>query len=139
MDFSVFDKSEIEAYAAEAKKAWGETAAFHEYEQKAQKQTDAEKAHFAEDLMKLFTEMGKIKELSPSSDEAQNAIGQLRQFITEHYYTCTPPILRGLGQMYVCDERMKANIDAAGGSGTAAFVFEAIKLYCENAENKSES
>lgn len=33
------------------------------------------------------------------------------------------------GGMYVCDERMKRNIDKAGGDGTAAFVSEAIAAY----------
>ena len=34
--------------------------------------------------------------------------------------------------MYVGDGRFKANIDAAGGEGTAEFVSEAIKIYCDN-------
>ena len=35
-----------------------------------------------------------------------------------------------LGSMYVMDERFKNNIDKYG-SGTAEFVNEAIKVYCE--------
>lgn len=37
-----------------------------------------------------------------------------------------PEFLRGLGEMYVSDERMKRNIDQAGGEGTAEFVSQAI-------------
>ena len=43
---------------------------------------------------------------------------------------CTNEILAGLGQMYVCDERFKNNIDK-NGEGTAEFVTEAIKIYCK--------
>lgn len=39
----------------------------------------------------------------------------------------------GLGQMYAADERFSANIDAAGGSGTAEFVKTAIETYCKKA------
>ena len=73
-----------------------------------------------------------LRDKSPADPEAQSAVGELRRFITENYYTCTPEILRGLGEMYVGDGRFKANIDAAGGEGTAEFVSEAIKIYCDN-------
>jgi hypothetical protein len=36
----------------------------------------------------------------------------------------------GLGQMYVADERFKNNIDKHA-SGTAAFICEAIEVYCK--------
>ncbi len=60
----------------------------------------------------------------------QTAIRKLQQFITDHFYTCTPEILAGLGEMYVADERFRENIDKAGGEGTAAFVSKAIAVYC---------
>ena len=34
----------------------------------------------------------------------------------------------------VADERFKANIDNAGGEGTAAFVQKAIAVYCKRAD-----
>nr|MCR4718760.1 TipAS antibiotic-recognition domain-containing protein [Bacillota bacterium] len=49
--------------------------------------------------------------------------------ITENYYICTNEILSGLGQMYVADERFRNNIDK-NADGTAAFICEAIKVYC---------
>ena len=42
------------------------------------------------------------------------------------------PILAGLGQMYVADERFKKNIDKYG-EGTAEFAAEAIAVYCRKA------
>lgn len=38
----------------------------------------------------------------------------------------TDEILKGLGEMYVSDERFKNNIDKAGGIGTAEFTAKAI-------------
>lgn len=37
--------------------------------------------------------------------------------------------LAGLGEMYVCDERFKKNIDKHG-VGTAEFISRAVKIYC---------
>lgn len=82
------------------------------------------------DLMRYFAKLGGLKHLAPTSPEAQAAIYDLQQFITDHFYTCTPEILTGLGEMYVADERFRKNVDMAGGEGTAAFVAQAIAAYC---------
>ena len=60
----------------------------------------------------------------------QEQVRVLQDFITEHYYRCTDEILSGLGKMYVGGGEFTANIDAAGGEGTAAFVNRAIEIYC---------
>lgn len=122
MSFSAFDKTEINNYADEAKQKWGHTAAYKEYEQKY-----SDSLNKTDELMQIFTEIGTIKHLSPNSQEAQNLINKLQNFITENYYTCTNEILKGLGQLYISDERFKNNIDKAGGIGTAEFTAKAIK------------
>ena len=65
-----------------------------------------------------------------SAPEAQALVQELRDYITEHFYTCTPEILSGLGKMYAADGEFKENIDHAGGSGTAEFASKAIEFYC---------
>lgn len=80
--------------------------------------------------MRHFAKLGELKHLIPTAPEAQAAIRDLQQFITDHFYTCTPEILAGLGQMYVADDRFRKNIDMAGGEGTADFVAQAIAAYC---------
>lgn len=126
MDFSAFDKSEFERYAAEAKQKWGGTAQYAEYDKKPQ----GEKLAAADALMAKFAEIGALRALSPDSVEAQSAVRELQSFITEHFYTCTDEVLAGLGLMYTADERFKSNIDSAGGSGTAEFIGKAIEIYC---------
>lgn len=130
MDFSAFDKTEIEQYKAEVKERWGKTDAYKEYEQKTAGQSEKVQTEAAEKLMQVFAEFGKIKHLAPESDAAQALVKELRQCITENYYDCTKPILESLGQMYVGDERFKTNIDARGGVGTAEFASKAIEIYC---------
>lgn len=130
MDFSAFDKTELDAYAAEAKKKWGGTDAYRECQQKTAGQTKAAQKADAEALMAVFTRFGAIRGTDPGGPQAQALAAELQRFITEHYYTCTPQILGSLGQMYTADERMKQNIDAAGGSGTAEFVQQVLEIYC---------
>ena len=130
MDFSAFDRSKEEAYAAEAKARWGETGAYKAYEKKASVRTEAEGSLLAGRMMQIFADFGALKDGDPASDAAQAKVQDLQDFIRANYYPCTDAILMGLGQMYAADERFKANIDAAGGEGTAAFVQKAIAAYC---------
>ena len=126
MKFDAFDKTEQERFAAEVRKKWGNTAAYQESQQREQDGTAGEPA----DLMKHFADLGRLKHLSPAAPEAQTAIRELQQFITDHFYTCTSEILAGLGEMYAADDRFRQNIDKAGGEGTAEFAAKAIRAYC---------
>ncbi len=81
--------------------------------------------------MDIFRQFGEIRHLSPASEEAQALTAQLQGFITEHYYTCTKQILRGLGQIYIAGDSMTENIDKAGGTGTAEFAHQAIEIHCK--------
>lgn len=129
MDFTAFDTSKLDEYAARAKASWGHTAAYREYAEKKRSREDLQAAGA---LMGIFRELGALRETAPESPEAQALVSHLRVAITEHYYACTPEILSGLGQMYAAGGDMTENIDRAGGEGTAAFAEKAIAYYVEN-------
>lgn len=131
MDFSTFDTTDIDKYAAEAKAKWGKTDVYREFTQKTAGQTAAQMQSTGDALMDIFAQFGTIRCTSPASDVAQALVATLQDFITVHYYTCTKQILQGLGQMYVAGDSMTENIDRAGGEGTAAFVHQAIEVYCK--------
>lgn len=130
MDFQAFQKTELQQYADEAKKKWGNTAAYKEYQQKTAGKTPEELDAASKELLGIFKQIGLLRHLPPESDAAQEKVAALQAFISKNYYECTDSILQGLGQMYVGDERMKRNIDAAGGNGTAEFAQQAIAAYC---------
>ena len=133
---SAFDNSEYETarqqYEAEAKQRWGDTDAY--------KESQAKTAGYSKDkwddvlvgMNDVFAEFAECKECgdSANSDTAQLLVKKLQDYITANFYHCTDDILSGLGQMYVCDERFKNNIDK-NGEGVAEFVAEAIKIYCK--------
>lgn len=130
MNFKPFDTAEMDRYSQEARKKWGKTAAYQEFEAKTAGQSKETLQNTGADLMDIFRRIGAIRHLSPDSAEAQALIEQLQNFITEHYYTCTRQILKGLGQMYIAGDAMTENINKAGGEGTAEFAHQAIEVYC---------
>ena len=133
---SAFDNSEYETarqqYEAEAKQRWGDTDAY--------KESRAKTADYSKDkwndvlggLNGVFAEFAACRNGGDSADSetAQRLVKKLQEYITANFYHCTDDILAGLGQMYVCDERFKNNIDQ-NDEGTAEFVCEAIKIYCK--------
>lgn len=131
MNFQAFDRKEIDEYAEEVKERWGGTAAYAESREKLRGKTKEEVNAMGEAMMDIFARMGALRERgeAPESVAAQGLVKELKAFISDHYYTCTNEILAGLGEMYVADERMKENIDKAGGEGTAAFAAQAIRRY----------
>ena len=131
MDFSAFDRTRQDAYAAEAKKRWGKTDAYKEFEQKTAGQTQEQQNAAGDGLMAVFARMGTIRTADPASPEAQALVRELQDYITAHYYTCTKQILQGLGMMYIAGDEMTENIDKAGGEGTAQFAHDAIEIYCK--------
>ena len=124
--------SKEKAYAAEAKARWGDTEAYREWKTKAAGSTKTEADLLKSRLTELFAAFGALKDGDPASDAAQAKVGELQAFISTNIYCCTDGILMGLGQMYVADERFRANIDGAGGLGTAEFVRDAIAVHCRN-------
>lgn len=135
LDFSAFDTSRIDEYAAQAKAAWGQTGAYREYEEKAKGRTAAEDVQLGSALLDIFRELGGCRGKAPESAAVQALVQKLQGFITAHYYTCTPDILRSLGEMYAAGGSMTENIDRAGGTGTAALAKAAIDVYCSQQEN----
>ena len=130
MDFSAFDTRKMDDYAAQAKAAWGKTEAWKEFEQRSSQETPEDRREQEDGMLALMKRFGELKHLTPESDEAQALVHELRTFITAHFYTCTVPILRGLGRFYDGGGRITENIDAYGGAGTAAFAAQAIECYC---------
>ena len=130
MDFSAFDTKKMDEYAEKAKKAWGDTPAYQEYEQKTKGRSKAEIMEVSRQMMDIFAEFGAVRNGDPASPGAQTLVRKLQDFISAHYYTCTNQILSGLGQMYAAGGEMSGNIDSCGGEGTAAFAGRAIEVFC---------
>lgn len=131
MDFTVFDTKKLDEYEKQTKEAWGKTPEYLEFEEKRKNWTEGRKEAAFQEMIKLFTEFGKLKNHKPSDCQVQEQVKKLQTHITENFYTCTPKILNALGKMYAGGGSYTESIDTLGGKATALFTAEAIQVYCE--------
>ena len=128
---SAFDNTEFEKHKVEAQEKWGKTDAYKQHAERTRHYSKQKWNDLTEEMDHIMSEfascMRKVKR--PDSTEAQSLVKMLQNHITKNYYLCTNEILTGLGQMYLADERFKNNIDKHA-AGTAAFICEAIEVYC---------
>ena len=130
---NAFDNTEYETarqqYEDEVKQRWGTTDAYKESQTKTADYSKDKWNGVLAGMNGIFAEFANCKNCGESAadETAQRLVRKLQDYITANFYHCTDEILAGLGQMYVCDERFKNNIDSHG-EGTAEFVSEAIKI-----------
>ena len=131
MDFKEFDQKKIDDYTARAKALYGKTDAYKEFQQKQKGRTKEQEKDLGAQVMELFAKLGKMRPCAPDSEEVQNWAKELQAFFTEHFYTCTPQILKSLAESYAGGGSMTENIDKAGGEGTGAFAKQVIDIYTQ--------
>lgn len=133
--FSGFDMSEIEEhqaqYAEETKQKYGNSDAYQESLKKTTKYTKEDWAKIMGDASRIYQKIAALMDKGPADPEVQKAVGEWRRHITNNYYNCTLEIFRGLGDLYVDDQRFTKNIDKVK-PGLAMFLREAIRVYCDD-------
>ena len=129
MDFEGFAPKKIDEYSQQAKVLYGKTDAYKEFQQKQKSRTKEQEKDLNAQVMELFAKLGKLRPCAPDSEETQNWAKELQAFFTEHFYTCTPQILKVLAESYAGGGSMTENIDKAGGEGTGAFAKQVIDIY----------
>ena len=82
MDFEAFDKKKLEEYAERARKTWGATPEYKEFEQKNGSKTLAEMKQTGDGLMALLAEFGALKDGDPAAPEAQTQARRVQTIST---------------------------------------------------------
>jgi len=138
MDFDAFDMKSIEEakseYAAEAKTRWGKTDAYKQSRQKTNRYTKEDWSKITAEANAIFEAFYILKDLKADDEKRLLLAEEWRQHISTYYYDCSYEILKGLGEMYVADERFTENIDKCG-EGTAKAMADSIKVLCEQKLN----
>lgn len=133
MSFKEFDLTEIEQvkeqYTAEVKERWGDTKAYDQSAKKTASYGKEEWKQLWNQGNTILEAFGKHVGQEPESDEVQALVKQWQDFITNTFYDCNKEILKGLGEMYLVDERFQTNINK-NGEGTAELLSAAIAAYC---------
>lgn len=116
-------------YQAEAKINWGHTDAWQQSKERTKNISKEEMKKIQEDGIELLK---KIATLMPQGAYDK----QVQSLITEHYnnlrhfYEPNLEIYRGLGEMYVADQRFASYFENIA-PGLAAFMREAITIFCD--------
>ena len=127
MSFEAFDQKAVEAFQEEAQARWGQTEAYQAFVAKGEESFP----EVTKEMTAIMSTFGQLKEYNPGDDSVQEQVKSLQDYISQHFYPCNHTVLAGLGQMYQTDNRFSSFIDKVGGSGTAAFLAEAIRIYCQ--------
>jgi len=112
--FEVFGDKDPEEHAEEAERRWGGTETYAESQRRTARYTKDDwkrmKAEVASWGERYDALMGAGER--PDGERAMDMAEEHRQHITRWFYTCTYEIHRGLGDMYVADERFKEFYDS---------------------------
>jgi DNA-binding transcriptional MerR regulator len=125
--FEVFGEHDPTQYEEEVKERWGDTEAYRQSRARTARYT---KDDFLAIKAEAAANVARFRELflagvSADSTEAMDAAEEHRQHITKWFYDCNYGIHRGLGSMYVEDERFTRNYDT-DTPGLAGYVRDAI-------------
>ncbi|GAA0263206.1 MerR family transcriptional regulator [Cryptosporangium japonicum] len=125
--FEVFGENDPTQYEDEVRDRWGDTDAYRQSQSRTARYTKDdwlaikdEAAGNLADFQRLF-----VAGVPADSPEAMDAAEAHRMHITRWFYDCGYDIHRGLGSMYVEDERFTRHYDTET-PGLAAYVRDAI-------------
>ena len=125
--FQGFDFSH-NPHEAEARKRWGDETV-DTANKKVNTMAKDEQANFADRFNAIYFKLAEIRHLDPASEEAQAGIKEWYDMLNT-MGSYTPEAFRGLGQMYVDDERFTKNIDKFG-DGLALFMRNAMSVFAD--------
>ena len=129
---TMFDGFDHSAYEQEARERWGHTEAYRASARRAARYGETEwreiKAE-SEKIVQAFAQLLAAGE--PADGAAARAVAERhRRQISRWFYPCSPAMHRGLGELYVADERFARSYEQVA-PGLAAYVRQAILANAE--------
>ncbi len=116
-------------YEAEAREKWGNKV--DESKKLINSKSSDEKQAMGDAMNGIFADFAKLVGKNPRDEEVQSLTGAFHKFLNENigsFYN--KEVFKGLGQMYVEDERFTENLDKYG-IGTAKLMSEAMVYYSD--------
>ncbi|GHB68977.1 MULTISPECIES: MerR family transcriptional regulator [Streptomyces] len=112
--FEVFGDKDPEEHAEEAERRWGGTEAYAESQRRAARYTKDDWKRMQAEVASWGERYDTLMEAGePATGErAMDMAEEHRQHISQWFYDCSYEIHRGLGEMYVSDERFKEFYDS---------------------------
>jgi MerR family transcriptional regulator, thiopeptide resistance regulator len=134
--FEVFEGFDPKQYEAEAEQRWGKTREWEQSKRRAAKYTKRDWLQIKAEGGEVYQQLAALMAAgqAPTSPQAMDAAELHRQYITRWFYDCSLAVHRGLGELYVSDERFTASVDKVA-AGLSQYCLEAFRA---NAERKGE-
>lgn len=129
----LFDGFDPSKYGEETRQRWGGSPEFAESQKRTGTYTRADWKAIQQEAAEIYQNLAARMAQQPGAPEVQTWIGRWHQHITKWFYPCSPEVFRGLGDLYVQDERFTQNIDKTR-PGLAAFMKEAMAIYADRLE-----
>jgi DNA-binding transcriptional MerR regulator len=126
--FTGFDESK---YEEEARDLWGDTPQYTDSQQKWSSYTEDQKEEIKREGERIIRRMVTDKsDAAPDDPGVQEAVAEYHAYFNKYFYTSGVEVLRGLAEMWVDDPRFAVNYERIREGG-AAFVREAVQIYCD--------
>ncbi|UOR11298.1 MerR family transcriptional regulator [Halobacillus amylolyticus] len=126
--FEGFDFSR-NPYEQEARERWGDEAVDRS-NAKFNHMSKQGKDHMSRQMDTIYKKLATLRHDSPDSDAAQAAIKEWYFFMNESINNDDLMKFKGIGQLYIDDERFTNNIDNYG-EGLAEFMRDAMALFAD--------
>jgi MerR family transcriptional regulator, thiopeptide resistance regulator len=136
--FEVFGEQDPAQHAEEAKERWGETEAYRESQRRTRSYSKDDWVRIkaaGDDLDRRAGEAVR-RGVAPDTTEAMDLAEEHRQNIARWFYDCPYPMHRGLGDMYLADERFTQRYEQIA-PGLAEFMRAAIHANADRAGDGS--
>lgn len=132
--FEVFGDEKLEEYRKEAKARWGHTDAWRQSEERSSTYTRQDWERIKENMGAITTGIAELMDRDPGDPAVLEAVGRWYRHINDHFYTVSPEMFRGLGDMYVADPRFTATYEKVK-PGLAQFMQRAMHAYADGLES----
>ena len=133
--FEGFDKKQLKEWRDEARQKWGSENVDESW-RRTSKFTKEDWDAIKKESGEIVEGMAARIDRDPSDPEVQALMGRHFRQINERFYTVTPEIFRGLGELYVNDPRFAANYEPVK-AGLADFMRRAMAVYADNLEARA--
>ncbi len=120
--------SDAARYGEEARRRWGDTAAYKESTRRAAHYSKSDRARINAEREKIEARMVTLMRSGAPADgdDAVALAEEARLHIDRWYYPCSPEMHIGLAEMYTADSRFREHYEKRA-AGLAEWVAAAIK------------
>jgi MerR family transcriptional regulator, thiopeptide resistance regulator len=127
LEDTMFEGFDATQYEDEVRERWGDTDAYQESARRTRGYGDAEWKAIQSESDAILSELVSLMQAGEPADgpQARALAERHRKHISRWFYPCSPAMHRGLGEMYVADERFARSYEQVA-PGLAAYFRDAI-------------